>query len=466
MIPVTTLRGRKVALFGLGGSGVATAKAVLAGGAAVVAFDDKPSQCDRAADAGIPIADLRQADWSEFDTLVLAPGVPLTHPSPHWSVQCARSAGLPVIGDIELFCRERRAHSPGAPFIAITGTNGKSTTAALLAHVLNAAGRDTALGGNIGTAVLSLPPLRPSCHYVVECSSYQIDLAPSLDPTIGVMMNLAPDHLDRHGTMENYAAIKERLAANSATAIVGVDDRLSAAIADRVEQAGRPVVRISQKGPLAAGVYAHSTRIVELNDGRADDVSDVGMVATLRGEHNRQNAAAATAVARQLGIGREEIGRALATFPGLAHRMEEVGRIDGVTFINDSKATNADAAARALACFTAIYWIAGGLAKAGGITTLKDYFPRIRGAYLIGEAAGEFAETLDGQVPVDMCGELDKAVAAAAAAAAADRSGEAVVLLSPACASFDQFASFEARGDAFRAAVRALSTNPAVKEPI
>jgi len=466
MIPVTTLAGQKVAVFGLGGSGIATALAIVAGGGDVVAFDDNAEQCARAAAAGIKVADLRDEDWDAFKALVLSPGVPLTHPAPHWSVQCAHSAGLPVIGDIELFARERRAHVPNSAFIAITGTNGKSTTAALIAHLLQAAGRDVMLGGNIGTAVLSLPALRSTCHYVVECSSYQIDLAPSLDPSIGVLMNLAADHLDRHGSMDNYATIKERLVANSDAAVVGVDDRRSVEVADRLEMSGKPVRRISQKGPLAAGVYAAGTRIVEVDDAASADIGDVANLAALRGTHNRQNAAAAAAVARLLGVDRDVIGAALTTFPGLAHRMEEVGRIGRVLFINDSKATNADATAKALASFQPIYWIAGGLAKSEGITPLSGFFPRIHKAYLIGEAAASFSETLAGQVEAELSGDLATAVQAALDDARHDEAAEPVVLLSPACASFDQFENFEARGDAFRAEVGALSRAQAVKETI
>src|SRR5215470_3105169 len=247
MIPVTTFAGSKVAVFGLGGSGLASASALFAGGADVVAWDDNSERVDQAAGTGIPIADLHVVDWSKIAALVLTPGVPLTHPSPHWSVDLARAAGVEVIGDIELFCRERRELAPDAPFVAITGTNGKSTTTALIAHLLEYAGRDVQLGGNIGTAILSLEPPRAGRAYVIECSSYQIDLAPSLDPSIGVLINLSEDHLDRHGSMRSYAAVKERLGTAvpaGGPAVMGGDGGWCAGAGHHVERAGKRVVRI------------------------------------------------------------------------------------------------------------------------------------------------------------------------------------------------------------------------------
>src|SRR4051794_32067165 len=249
MTPATTFAGRTVALFGLGGSGLATALALKAGGARIVACDDSAEAMAKAQAQGIETADLRTADWSRFAALILSPGVPLTHPEPHWSARLAKAAGVEIIGDIELFCRERAKRAPDAPFVAITGTNGKSTTTALVAHILREAGRDVQMGGNIGTAILRLaPPARTRVH-VVECSSFQIDLAPALAPTVGVLLNLSPDHLDRHGTMEGYAAIKERLIAGAAHAVVGVDDGFSRAIAARREASGRPLQRISAGPP-------------------------------------------------------------------------------------------------------------------------------------------------------------------------------------------------------------------------
>jgi len=464
VIPVTTFAGKKVALFGLGGSGLASASALLAGGADVVAFDDDAQSVTKANAAGIPTADLRKLDWSRIAALVLAPGVPLTHPAPHWVVQLAQKAAVEVIGDIELFCRERRRLAPDAPFIAITGTNGKSTTTALVAHLVASAGMDAQLGGNIGTAILSLAPPRasvvqPSRVHVIECSSYQIDLAPTLDPSIGILINLSEDHLDRHGTMANYAAVKERLVAGvppDGTAIVGVDDEWCRKIADRLERSGKRVIRISVRGKLSDGLYVEEQRIMRAAGAHASAVAELGGIGSLRGLHNAQNAACAAAAALALGLDPAAIQAGLRSFPGLAHRMEEVGRRGAVLFVNDSKATNADSAAQALACFNDIFWIAGGKPKTGGIESLREFFPRIRKAYLIGEGAAEFAATLAANVPHEIAGTLDRALAAAARDAAAAAAPEPVVLLSPACASFDQYRNFEVRGDAFRDLVRAL----------
>jgi UDP-N-acetylmuramoylalanine--D-glutamate ligase len=465
MIPVTTFAGKKVALFGLGASGLASAGALLAGGADVVAFDDIEGSVEKANAAGIPTEDLRRIDWARISALVLAPGVPLTHPAPHWTVGLARNAAVEVIGDIELFCRERRRVAPQAPFIAITGTNGKSTTTALVAHLLKSANYDVQLGGNIGTAILSLEPPAPGRVHVIECSSFQIDLAPSLDPSIGILLNVTEDHLDRHGTIADYAAIKERLVAGvqrEGTAIVGVDDNRCQAMADRIGRAGKRIERISVRRPLSDGLYIEGDRVMRAAGGTARAVVHIGGIGSLRGAHNAQNAAAATAAGLALGLSPEAIQKGLVSFPGLAHRMEQVGRKGSVLFVNDSKATNADAAARALASFTDIFWIAGGKAKSGGITPLSGYFPRIRKAYLIGEAAGPFAGTLQGKVPFVVAGTLDRAVELAAQDAQAAGLAEPVVLLSPACASYDQFRNFELRGAAFRDAVLKLEGVAAV----
>jgi UDP-N-acetylmuramoylalanine--D-glutamate ligase len=464
VIAVTTFAGKKVAVFGLGGSGLASASALLAGGADVVAYDDDAASVAKANAAGIPTADLRHVDWSRIASLVLAPGVPLTHPAPHWVVALAQKAGVEVIGDIELFCRERRRRAPDAPFVAITGTNGKSTTTALIAHLAASAGLDAQLGGNIGTAILSLAPpqpndVKPLRVHVIECSSYQIDLAPSLDPSIGILINLSEDHLDRHGTMDHYAAVKERLVAGvpkEGTAIVGVDDEWCQKIADRLAQAGKHVVRISVRRGLNDGLFVENGAIMRASETATKKIAKLGGIGSLRGLHNAQNAACTTAAALALGLDPPAIQAGLRSFPGLAHRMEEVGRRGAVLFVNDSKATNADSAAQALACFDDIFWIAGGKPKTGGIESLRGFFPRIRKAYLIGEAAQEFAATLGVAAPHEMTGTLDKALASAARDAQASGAHEPVVLLSPACASFDQYRNFEIRGDAFRDLVRAL----------
>jgi UDP-N-acetylmuramoylalanine--D-glutamate ligase len=466
MIPITTFAGKMVAVFGLGGSGLASARALIAGRADVVAGDDSADSVAKVAAAGIPTADLRRADWSKIAALVLAPGVPLTHPAPHWVVGLARSAAVEVIGDVELFCRERQKLAPNSPFVAITGTNGKSTTTALIAHLLNSAGHPAEFGGNIGTAILTLAPPRTDHAHVIECSSYQIDLAPSLDPRVGILLNISEDHLDRHGTFANYAAIKERLVAGvqaEGAAIVGVDDNWCRAVADRIEHYGVPTLRVSVRRPLPDGIYVEGGEIFRAAGGTARSIVRLGGIGSLRGQHNAQNAACAVGAALSLGLSEAAIQKGLRSFPGLAHRMEQVGRKGKVLFVNDSKATNVDSAAQALACFGDIFWIAGGKPKTGGITALAGFFPRVRKAYLIGEAAKEFAVTLDGKVAYEIAGTLDRAVALGARDAQESIVKEPVVLLSPACASFDQYPNFEVRGAAFRDLVLKLGVVP-VKE--
>ena len=445
-------------MFGLGGSGLASCYALKAGGAEVIASDDTPAKLAEATKAGFITADLRSVSWENFAALVLTPGVPLTHPEPHWTVLAAKAAGVEVIGDIELFCRERKRHAPDAPFVAITGTNGKSTTTALVAHLMREAGYDTQMGGNIGTAILSLQPPAKGRVHVIEMSSYQIDLTPSLDPNVGILLNVTEDHIDRHGTIEHYAAVKERLVANvqrDGTAIVGIDDDFCAAIADRVEQSGKSVVRVSVKRPVANGVCLEGDTIVRADGGARTRIASIADIGSLRGLHNAQNAACAATAVLALGVSPEALQQGLRSFPGLAHRMEQIGRLGHVLFINDSKGTNADAAARALSSFKDIFWIAGGKPKTGGIESLREFFPRIRKAYLIGEAAAEFAKTL-GDVPHEISKTLDVAVPNAARDAEASGLTEPVVLLSPACASFDQFPNFEKRGEYFRKVADAL----------
>jgi UDP-N-acetylmuramoylalanine--D-glutamate ligase len=459
MIPVTSFAGKRVAVFGLGGSGIASAQALIAGGAEVFAFDDNADSVAKAAQAGIATSDLRTIDWRTIAALLLAPGVPLTHPAPHWTVELAKAAGVEVIGDVELFCRERRKLAPNSPFVAITGTNGKSTTTALIHHLLKSAGRAAELGGNIGTAVLTLSPPRADLAHVVECSSYQIDLAPTRGSSVGVLINVSEDHLDRHGTLAHYAAVKERLVAGvprDGAAVIGVDDEWCRAAAGRVERKGGNVIRISVRQPLTEGVFFEDGEIVRAAGDDTWPLASLDGIGSLRGLHNAQNAACAAAAVLALGMSAEEIQAGLRSFPGLAHRMEQVGRMGAVLFVNDSKATNADSAAQALGCFSDIFWIAGGKPKTGGIVSLERFFPRIRKAYLIGDAAAEFANTLDGKAAAEIVGTLEKAVEAAARDAAASGLKEPVVLLSPACASFDQYRNFEIRGDRFRDLVKAL----------
>jgi UDP-N-acetylmuramoylalanine--D-glutamate ligase len=456
MFAAKSFRDKRVAVFGLARSGLAAIEALRLGGAKVLGWDDSELSRKKAQEQGIPLGDLDRLDFSNFDSLVLSPGVPFTHPEPHWTIKKALGAGIEILGDTEIFQRELAGS--GAKIVAITGTNGKSTTTALTGHLFKAAGRDMQIGGNIGKAVLLLDAPREGRIYVLELSSYQIDLMPGLKPDVGVLLNLSPDHLDRHGSMEHYAEVKARMFARQQrgdTAVVGVDDEWGAKIAGAV-QAGPDIVRISVERELDDGVFSTDGILHERRRGLDLHVLDLKPMRALRGKHNWQNAAAAYATGRALGLTPQEIEAGMRSFPGLEHRMEEVGRAGETIFINDSKATNADAAGKALASFEPIYWIAGGIAKAGGIDSLKPFFPRIVKAYLIGQAADEFAHAIGGAVPVEISGTLDKAVAAAARDAIREGKRGAAVLLSPACASFDHYPNFEVRGDAFRKLVAAL----------
>ena len=458
MTPVESFRDQDVAVFGLGGSGLSTVKALRAGGARVAAWDDSERSRDKARQKNIELVDLTHADFSAYRALILAPGVPLTHPEPHWSVKKAHDARRPVIGDIELFCRERARRAPGSPFVAITGTNGKSTTTSLIAHLLSSTGRDVALGGNIGTAVLDLPPPSSSRYHVLECSSFQIDLTPSLAPSIGVLLNITPDHLDRHGTMENYAAVKERLVASADFSIIGVDDAWCRAIASRRRQAGRPLTTVSLSQDQNADYVIFGTKILMRTEDEPVELVDLSSIPTLRGAHNAQNAAAAIAAVKALGLTDEEIRKGLHSFPGLAHRLEVVGSLGRAQIVNDSKATNADATEKALLSFPGgLFWIAGGRAKEGGIASLLPLFNRVEKAYLIGEAAQDFAATLQNHIPYEMSGTVDAALLKAKDDAQKSSVNEPVILLSPACASYDQFKNFEERGNHFRALAQSQS---------
>ncbi len=462
MIRVTAFNDRRVAVFGLGASGIASARALAEGGARVAVWDDSAPSRDAAAKAGLELVDLSTADWSGFAALVLAPGVPLTHPEPHWTVERARAAGVEIIGDVELFCRERALTCPEAPFIAVTGTNGKSTTTALITHILRELGHGAEMGGNIGRAILTLEPPARGRFHVIEMSSFQIDLTPSLKPTVGVLLNVTPDHLDRHGTIETYAAIKERLVEDAEIACVGIDDEFCRAVAARRRGTGLPTVTFAVTEAPHADYALRGDDLVASSRGTPLVLAHCQGLRSLRGVHNAQNALASIAAVRaalaKSGFSPDADWQAvLGSYPGLPHRMEEIGRLGRVLLINDSKATNADSAEKALASWDRdIFWILGGRAKAGGITSLESYFPRIAKAYLIGEAMEEFAATLSGKVSFERCGALETALAAALRDAAASKGAEPVVLLSPACASFDQYRNFEVRGDHFRALAAAL----------
>jgi UDP-N-acetylmuramoylalanine--D-glutamate ligase len=466
VIPVRGFQGKRVAVFGLARTGLTAARALVAGGAEVALWDEKPAARDAAAAEGLPVVDLTEADWSRFDALLLSPGVPLTHPKPHWTVEKARAAGVEIVGDVELFARTINAAEPWdrPKVVAVTGTNGKSTTTALIGHMLAEAGKDVRIGGNIGLGVLGLEDMHAGAVYVLELSSYQLDLTSSLKPDVAILLNVSPDHLERHGDMDGYVSAKRRIFLNTGkgdTAIVGVDDPWCQRICTELVAANRRTIwPISSGRALGRGVYALSGMLYDATGERAVETVDLTRAKGLQGRHNWQNASAAYAACIALGVRPGEAAEALLSFPGLAHRMEGVGQIGKVRFVNDSKATNADAARQAMTAIPRFYWIAGGVPKAGGIAPLADLFPKVAKAYLIGEAAPEFAHALKGDVAVEICGDLARATAAAYRDAAASGE-EAVVLLSPACASFDQFPDFEVRGDAFRKAVSDLAAAPA-----
>ena len=493
MIPVPGFENRRVAVFGLGRSGITAARALQAGGAVPILWDDGVSGRMQAEAEGFAVEDLTAADWSGFAALVLSPGAPLTHPKPHWTVDRATAAGVPVIGDVELFARAVAAlPSEQRPrIVAVTGTNGKSTTTALIGWVLKQAGLTVHVGGNIGIGVLALPAPTAGAVYVIEVSSYQLDLTTTFAPDVAILTNISPDHLDRHGGMDGYVAAKRRIfqaRGPDAVALVGVDERWGREIASRLSQrvitisspahpgesrdpvlssghdardqrlaASRPSERPKDWVPAFAGMNGIEVQPGSIRSAGAI-LADLTQARSLLGRHNAQNAAFAYAAARALGVSHDAAVEGLLTFPGLAHRMEAIGHIGPVRFINDSKATNADAARQALSSYPSVFWIAGGKPKEGGIDDLADLFPRIARAYLIGEAAEAFAAAL-GETPHVISKTMESAVVAAARDAA-DAGGPRIVLLSPACASFDQYPDFEARGEAFRAAALNLGATP------
>lgn len=453
--------GGETAVFGLGRSGMACVEALLAAGNRVVAWDDNEAPRQQAAKLGAQLRDLSD-DFGSPSRLIVSPGVPLTHPQPHKVVTAARACGCAVLGDMDLFALalENNNLRHQATLIGITGTNGKSTTTALIGHMLQAAGLNAHIGGNIGTPVLDLPlPNGPSPEkdapsdtiYVLELSSYQLDLNRQLACDIGVVLNITPDHLDRHGDMTGYTAAKELLFANGHCAmarIIGTDTPDSADMAARQAKRDGRVTRIAGTHTDADIFYADGC--LWQGDIKLVDMADCP---ALPGAHNGQNAAAAMAVGRRLGLDIRMIADSFTSFGGMAHRLQAVAHHGPMTFVNDSKATNGEATRHALAAYDNIYWIAGGVAKTGGLNGLSPLYGRVRAAFLIGEAADDFAAELQTHLPVHKADNLARAVSMAADGAMADGLPQSVVLLSPACASFDQFENFEARGAAFCAAV-------------
>ncbi len=439
--------GRRYAVVGLGRAGLATLRALTDMGATVVAWDDAPFARDTAAREGFVVHD-PAADISDYDALVLSPGIAHLLPVPHRIAAAARMAKRPILTDAELLFQAVRGSGSAARFVGITGTNGKSTTTALLAHILASSGITCAAGANLGPAALSLPFLDAHGIYVLEMSSYMLERLATLRFDAACLLNLSPDHLDRHGDMTGYLLAKREIFARQSdhdVAVIGIDDPHCAAIADKMPDA----VRIS--GKTRADVWCHGSLLRDAEG----LIVDLAGASALPGEHNAQNAAAAAALARGLGVARDVIAAAILSFSGLAHRQELVATVDGIRFVNDSKATNADAVSRALACYDSVVWIAGGIAKSGGIESLSALFPRVKEAILIGRDAEMFATTLNTHnVACRIMGDMEKAVSAALSAA--KLSAVDTVLLSPACASFDQFSGFEARGERFAELARGL----------
>lgn len=442
-----------MAVFGLGRTGLSVVRALVAGGSEVLVWDDDPNRRSDAMNLGAKSVPPDGDAWRGIAALVLSPGVPLTHPQPHPVVGLANRLGAEVLGDVELFARSR----PQAAVAAITGTNGKSTTTSLLAHILSGSGRAVEAGANLGRPVLDFDVLEADGVYVLELSSYQIDLTTGLRPQVVALLNISPDHLDRHGGMDGYVAAKQRLldmAGPDADLVIGSDDDDGARICQAMAARDRKVTEVSIGRENNRGVYVIDGRLFRAPSSKP--LADLNGIETLRGAHNWQNAAVAFAMVEALGLTTAQITAGFASYPGLPHRMEVVARADNLLFVNDSKATNAEAAAHALAAYDKIYWIAGGIAKQGGINGLEPLFSKVVRAFLIGEAAGRFSQALDGVLAHEISGDLANAVHSAHIAAL-ETGG--VVLLSPACASFDQFNSFEQRGDQFRALAQQIVGN-------
>jgi UDP-N-acetylmuramoylalanine--D-glutamate ligase len=460
MITIPNMTRRKIGVFGLGLTGIATCESLVASGAEVFAFDENAQARAKTENTRYAAEHPKNWPWRDLSALVVSPGVPLTHPEPHVMVRKARKERVEVIGDIELFARAVNACAPSdrPRVIAITGSNGKSTTTALIGHILKDLGKTVQVGGNIGLPALSLTDFAPGSTYVLELSSFQLDLVSTLRANTSIVLNFSPDHIDRHGDMAGYVAAKRRIFLNQTKddlAIVGVDDVDAQSVCAALSaDAARRVTPISSEGALGKGVFALAGKLFYALAEKNGEAGDISRIATLQGSHNWQNACAALAAAMEEGIAPSVAVKAMERYPGLPHRMEVVAKKGDALFVNDSKATNADAAMRALKSYERIYWIAGGKAKEGGVASLRPFMNRVARCYLIGDAAKQFETQLSGAVDCVQCGDLQTAVSRAAADAA-ERGG--VVLLSPACASYDQFRNFEERGDVFRKLAQSIS---------
>jgi UDP-N-acetylmuramoylalanine--D-glutamate ligase len=468
MIPVTGYSGQKVAVLGLGRSGLAAARALAAGGATPLLWDDSPEARTRAEAEGFALTDLtRNMALDGVAALITSPGIPHLYPAPNRIIARALELGIPVDNDIGLFFRSYAtadwdSFETTPRVVTVTGSNGKSTTTALIHHILQVAGRPTQMAGNIGKGVLSIDPAQDGEVVVLELSSYQTDLARALTPDIAVFTNLSPDHLDRHNGMGGYFAAKRRLFAEGGPdrAVIGVDEVEGRFLANQMAEgpADDRVIRVSSGTKLEGfgwAVFARKGFLSEWRRGKQMASIDLREMSGLPGAHNHQNACAAYAATRALGLAPKLIEQALHSFAGLPHRSQTVGEQGGVRFVNDSKATNVDSAAKALQAFARIRWIAGGLGKDGGIAALAPFLGSVAKAYLIGHSARDFALQI-GDTPHEICETMDRAVARAAAEA---EPGD-VVLLAPAAASFDQYPNFEKRGEDFTALVQALTGQP------
>ncbi|TNE42135.1 MAG: UDP-N-acetylmuramoyl-L-alanine--D-glutamate ligase [Alphaproteobacteria bacterium] len=460
MIIPRRYEGKQIAVYGLGRTGLSAIRSLVAGGASVVAWDDNEAAAEQASAAGALVMHPSGWNWLALTALVLSPGVPLTHPEPHDVVRMAKDANVDVIGDTELFAQALEDSGKDARLVVITGTNGKSTTTALTAHMISKCGLTVQMGGNIGIPVLDLAPPSDDMVYVLEMSSYQADLTHSMRTDVSILLNITPDHLERHGGYEGYITSKRRvldMVKRDGRIVLGVNSIQTQAICTelKVRDNGR-LLPVAVGEVLSYGYFVIGGVLWDGTHSVSDEVVDLKEVDALTGAHNWENAAAAYACGRALGLDPARLVEGLKSFPGLPHRQENLPELRGVRFVNDSKATNAEAAAKALVCYDNIYWIAGGRLKQGGVSDLVSLMGPVVRAYLIGEGAAEIAETLKGRVEMTQCGTLERALDRAMRDALSEGRPDPVILLSPACASFDQYPDFEKRGDAFKAAVAAL----------
>lgn len=456
MISCEGFAAKHVVVLGLGKSGLAAARALCRSGARVLVWDDNEASLAAAKAEALTVREPERINWAAMDALVISPGIPHTYPKPHPAARLAKDAGVPIIGDVEVLATS----GTNAPIAAITGTNGKSTTTALLGHIMEEAGRDVEVGGNLGPAICDMAMMEHDGLYVLELSSYQLELCPSARFKVAVLLNITPDHIDRHGDMAGYVHAKKNIFRNQGAgdgAIIGVDTPMMRELyEEQKKRNGRKVLPLATQAPAPGGVYVADGKLIDDIDGQAHVVMTLSDAPNLPGIHNAQNIAAVYASARLLGADVADIVEGIKSFPGLAHRQEVVAHFTGVTYVNDSKATNAEATAKALACYDDIFWIVGGRAKEGGLDGLESLYPRVNRAFLIGEATDDFAQQLEGKIAFERCGDLDTATHRAREAALASSCASPTVLLSPACASFDQFDNFEHRGDTFRAIVEAM----------